>query len=224
LFHQSLTPQAVLARIRDDPTLSDAMRQQALTLVEPIGQSRVRQEAERKVRSLFDKPLSRSEVRAQLRADPALSEPVRQEALALAERVVESPNTFNRASRAVASRPGAEPSAYRLALQRAEIACRLMPFEGSYLTTFGMAQYRLGMYPETLTTLTHADELNRAAHGGPIPADLALLVMTRYQLRDKERAQASLDQLRATMQKPNWVRDEEAQALWKEAEALLSGP
>jgi tetratricopeptide (TPR) repeat protein len=223
LFDQSLTSEAALARIRDDPTISDAVRQQALSLVELFVQSRVRQEAEKVVQSLFRKPLFRSEVRTQLRADPTLSEPVRHEALALAERMVESPSLLNRASRAVTSRPGAEPSAYRQALQRAEIACRLMPFEGSYHTTLGMALYRLGKYSEALTTLTRADELNQAAHGDPVPADLALLAMTRFQLRDKDRAQASLDQLRAAMQKPNWARNEEAQALRKEAEALLSG-
>ncbi len=223
LFDQSRTPEAVQARIRDDRTIRDAVRQQALTLVEPFEQSRVNQEAEQKVRALFLKPLFRSEVQAQLRTDRTLREPLRQAALALAERMVESPAAFNRASRTVASRPGAEPAAYRLALQRAEIACRLMPFEGSYHTTLGMALYRLGKYPEALTTLTHADELHQAAHGGPDPADLALLAMTRYQLRDKDRAHASLDRLRETMQQPNWARNEEAQALRKEAEALLSG-
>ena len=58
-----------------------------------------------------------------------------------------------------------------------------MPFEGPYQTTLGMAQYRLGKYQEALTTLTHADELNQAAQGGPVPADLAFLAMCRYQMR-----------------------------------------
>jgi hypothetical protein len=222
LFAQSPAPEAVSARVRDY-AISDAVRQQALTLVEPFRRNRVRQEAEKVVQTLFRKPLFRSEVLAHLRADPALSEPVRQEALALAERFVEYPYHLDRVSRAVASRPGAEPSAYRLAAQRAEIACRLMPFEGSYHTTLGMAQYRLGKYQEALTTLTRADELNQAAQGSPVPADLALLAMTRYQMREKDRAQASLDQLRETMQKPNRARNEEAQRLLKEAEALLLG-
>ena len=141
---------------------------------------------------LFGKPLLRSDVLAHLRADPVLSEPVRQEALALAERWVEFPTSLNRASRDLAGRPGAEPSAYRLAVQWAEIACRLMPFEGSYHTTLGMAQYRMGKYQEALTTLTRADELNQTAHWGPVPADLAFLAMSRYQMRERDRAQQSL--------------------------------
>jgi WD40 repeat protein/tRNA A-37 threonylcarbamoyl transferase component Bud32 len=222
LFAQSPTPEAVSARIRDY-AVSDAVRHQALTLVEPFWRNRVRQEAEREVAPLFRKPLFRSEVLAHLRADPALSESVRQEALALAERFVEFPYHLDRVSRAVASRPGADPSAYRLAVQRAEIACRLLPFEGSYHTTLGMAQYRLGRYPAALATLTRADEVNRAAHGAPAPADLAFLAMSRYQLRERDRAQASLTQLREALQRPNWARNEEAQRLLKEAEALLAG-
>jgi WD40 repeat protein len=222
LFAQAQTPLAVSGRVRDY-AISDGMRQQALTLVEPLWRNRVRDEAEQKVGSLFVKSLLRSEVLAHLRTDPVLSEPVRQDALALAERFVENPAILNRASRAVASQPGAKPCAYRLAVQRSEIACRLMPFEGSYHTTRGMAQYRLGKYQEALNTLTHADELNQAAEGGSVPADLAFLAMTSYQMRQRDRAQASLTQLHETLQKPDWARDEEAQRLLKEAEALLAG-
>ena len=161
LFTQTPNQEAVSARIRDC-AISDTVRQRALSLVEPFWRYRVRQEAEREVRPLFVKGLFRSEAVASLRANPALSEPVRQEALALAERFVESPFYLNLVSRAVAARPDAEPSAYGLALKRAEFACRLMPFEGSYHTTLGMAQYRLGMYQEALTTLTRG----RAQPGG----------------------------------------------------------
>jgi hypothetical protein len=223
LFAQSPAPESVLARVRDDATLSDAVRRRALTLVESFWQIRVRQEAERMVGALFRKPLFRSEVLAQLRADPDLNEPVRKSALALAERWVENPTALNRFSRQAASRPDAEPAAYRLAMQRAEIACRLMPFEGAYHTTLGMAQYRLGMYQEALNTLTHADKLNEAAQRGPNPADLAFLAMTRYQMRQKDQAQASLDHLRETMQKPIWTQNPEAKSLLKEADALLNG-
>jgi hypothetical protein len=224
LFDQSPVPESVLARVRGDATISDAVRQRALTLVEPFWQNRVRQQAEREVADLFLKLLFRSEVIEHLRADPDLSEPVRQEALALAGRWVERPATLNRVSREVACKPGAEPAAYRLAMQRAEIACRLMPFEGSYHTTLGMAQYRLGKYPEALATLTHADKLNQAAQRDPTPADLAFLAMTRYQLCENDQAQASLEHLRETMQKPIGARNkEEAQSLLKEVEALLTG-
>jgi tetratricopeptide (TPR) repeat protein len=222
LFAHSPAPESVSARVRDY-AVSDAVRQRALSLVEPFWRNRVRQEALRAVRSLFGEPLFREEVLASLRADPALSEPVRLEALALAERFVESPMILNRASRAVAGQPGARPSAYRLAVERAELACRLMPFEGSYHTTLGMAQYRLGKYEEAVTTLTRADELNQAAHGVPVPADLIFLAMSRSQLRERDQARASVTRLREALRKPNWARGGEAQRLLKEAEAFLGG-
>jgi dipeptidyl aminopeptidase/acylaminoacyl peptidase len=223
LFTRLPDAREVSARVQSDATISDAVRQQALTQVELFWRNQVRQQAEKVVVLLFRKPLFRSEVVAHVRADPVLSEPVRQEALALAERWVEYPEILNRLSRAVAYRTGAERSAYVLALERAELACRLMPFQGPYHTTLGMAQYRLGKYQEALTTLTRADELNQAAQGGHAPVDLAFLAMASYQMREKDRAQASLNRLRETMQKPNSAGDEEARGLLKEAEALLDG-
>ena len=47
--------------------------------------------------------------------------------------------------------------------------------------------------------------------------------MARYQMGEKDRAQASLNQLRELMQRPHSPRNEEAQSLLKEAEALLAG-
>ncbi|MHB1556720.1 MAG: WD40 repeat domain-containing serine/threonine protein kinase [Isosphaeraceae bacterium] len=222
LFDRLPTAEAISARVRDYP-VGDAVRQRALALVEPFWRERVRRDAEAAVRSRFRMALLQHEVLASLRADRSLSEPVRQEALALAERCVGFPKVLEQASRAVVARPDAEPAAYRLALQRAEVACRLLPFEGSYHTTLGMAQYRLGKYPEALATLTHADDLNRAALGGPVPADLAFLAMTRYQMHEAAQAQAALTELRETVARSQWARNAEAQRLLKEAEVLLAG-
>jgi eukaryotic-like serine/threonine-protein kinase len=222
LFGQSLSPEVVSARLKDY-AISDAVRERAVNLVEPIWQSRVRQDAERVVHSLFAKPLFRSEVLERLRADRVLSESVRREALALGERYVQFPSVLDHASREGAGRPGADPSAYRLALKQAELVCQLMPSEGSYHTTLGMAHYRLGHYQEALAELTRTLDLNQATHGGPVPADLAFLAMTRFRIGESDRARASLTELRETMQKPNWARNEEAQRLLKEAESLLAG-
>src|SRR5262249_36097657 len=133
-FAKRLPPDAVLTRIRGDATLGDAVRHRALALVEPFERGRVRAEAESQVRALFNKPLFRSEVLAHLRADTALRAPVRQEALALADRYVENPTVLNQASRAVVRQPGADPAACGRALRQAELACGLLPFEGAYHT------------------------------------------------------------------------------------------
>src|SRR5262249_54043570 len=88
LLSERLPKGDVLARIGDDPNISDSVRQRALGLVEPSWQGQVRQEAARKVGLLFAKRLFESEVIEQLRADATLSEPVRATALALAEKWV----------------------------------------------------------------------------------------------------------------------------------------
>jgi WD40 repeat protein len=224
LLAKSSAQAEVLNHLRNDATLGDGLRQRALDLVEPLWQGRVRAEAEDKVRLLFAKPLLRAEVLEQLRADSSLSPPVRQTALALAERYVGGPTWPYEAARAGARRPGAAPDTYRRALRFAETLCRRLPFEGTYRTTLGVLQYRLGQHPEALATLTQAAGLNEAERGGPVPADLAFLAMTRYQLGEKEQARALLGRLRETMQKPNWRGNEEGQDFLKEAEALLAGP
>ena len=110
----------------------------------------------------------RPEVLASLRGDAALSEPVRQEALALAEqRPGDTRSVSTRASRTVVRRPDAEPAAYRLALRQAEAACRLVPQDGEFLTTLGMAQYRVGQYAEAVATLTQADRIRTDPWNGP---------------------------------------------------------
>ena len=74
----------------------------------------------------------RREVLETLRTDSALSEPVRREALALAENMREDPQRVNQASSSVVRSPGAEPAAYARASRLAEVACRLSPRNGVF--------------------------------------------------------------------------------------------
>jgi len=220
LFAQSLPVAEVLDRIRYDPTLSAQVRQRALEQAAPYGRCLVAHEAERQVHALYDQPLLRPEVLERLRSDPALSEPVRQQALALAESVPENPWSFDRASRTVVRQPGAAPAAYRMALRQAEAACRLIQERGDLLTTLGMAQYRVGLYPEAVATLTQADRINSVAPNGSIPADLAFLALAQHRLGQPDQARAALGRLRELMKKPEQALDEEARAVLREAEAI----
>src|SRR5262249_39833044 len=95
---------------------------------------------------------------------------------------------------------------------------------GDYLNTLGVAQYRVGQYPEALETLTRADRLNGAHSKTPQPPDLAFLALTQHQLGQEEQAQATLARLREALQLPRWAKAAEAHALLREAEALLAGP
>jgi WD40 repeat protein len=181
-----------------------------------------KREAVRLVESLFGQHVRKPNVLAQLQGDRKLDEPLRQEALALAACYVYDPEQLNVSSWAVVHRPGAAASAYSRALLQAEEACRQDPGNGDYLNTLGVAQFRAGRYQEAVDTLTRSDRLNAARVGNSIPGDLAFLAMAHHRLGHKEQAQTALDHLRATMKKPYWAQEAEAQAFLRETEAFLA--
>ena len=153
----------VLDRIRDNPSLDAEVRRRARDLAEAHGELLLDQEAERVVNGLYERLLLRPEVRASLRADKTLREPMRQRALALVEQIPESPSRLNDVSWSVARQRDASPEAYRLALRQAEAACRLEPGNGALLNALGVAQFRSGLYGEAVATLTQSDRLNSGA-------------------------------------------------------------
>jgi hypothetical protein len=186
------------------PTPEIVTRRRALALVEP----------------LFGKLLMREDVLKSLRDDAALREPVRTQALMLAERYRVDATRLNNASWSVVRLPDAEAAAYRLALRQAETACRQSPEYGVFLNTLGVAQYRVGQYREAVATLTHADELDSVTDQGSTPAELAFLAMAQHCLGQTEKARAALSRLREAMKKPQWAKDQKAHAFLREAEVL----
>jgi len=221
LFDRGLPMAEVLARIRHDATLGAAARQRALALAEPFGYSLMTRQAERLVASLYAKAMFRPEVLESLRRDATLSEPVRRRALALAEQIPENPGSLEGASQALVRQPDAEPAAYRLALRQAEAACRLVPNDGVFLTTLGMARYRVGQYEEAVAALVQADRIRTDNWNGlSFPADLAFLALSRHRLGQTDQARALLSRLRETMKGPQWTLDGDAEGWLHEAEAI----
>jgi WD40 repeat protein/tRNA A-37 threonylcarbamoyl transferase component Bud32 len=216
---KALTWDELRTGLARDGTVGGAVRRQALALAEQTWQARVRAEAERLVVARFVKHLLRSEVRESLRASPVVSEPVQQEALALAARFVENPYLLDKASRTLVRPPEAGAADCARALRLAERACALASYEGRYHTTLGMALYRLKKYVECVKALMQADQMNMAA-GGPVPADLAFLAMAQLRLDQQPQALATLERFREVMKRGRWAKDEESLAYAREAEAL----
>src|SRR5262249_5181047 len=129
----------IVTHLRNEAMVSEAVRQQALGLVEHYAAFEV-------VECLFDKEFLRTVVLEKIRADATLSEPVRREALVLAEQHPENANLCNQASWFLVRKPGVDAGAYLRALTLAEAACRLTPDNGNNLNTLGVAQYRMGHY------------------------------------------------------------------------------
>jgi|GEM_PF-6243147 len=97
------------------------------------------------------------------------------------------------------------------------------PTSGNILNTLGVAQDRLGRYGDALATLKHSDELSSKRTKGSLPADVAFIAMSLYHLDKKGEAGKAFERLRRVMSNPKYANDEEAQALLKEAEALIGG-
>ncbi len=211
----------LLARIRDDPTISEPVRHRALALAESRERSMVARQAERVVHALFARPMLRPDVLASLRTDCSLTDRVRQQAIALAEHSSEDAWRLNAASWRAVRDPGAEPAVYRMALQQAEAACRLIPLHGGLLRTLGVALYRTGNYRAAVAALKSADRVNAPAHGGfSAPQDAAVLALAQYRLGEFEQARFALGRLRESMKKTRWLGNDEAQAFLREAETL----
>jgi WD40 repeat protein len=167
--------------------------------------------------------LFKEDVLAHLQGDTTLDEPLRQKALSLADRYREQPGRFNQASLAMVRKPGASQAEYRLALRRAEKACRLLPDRCACFHTLAIAQFRLGQYREAIATLKKTEDFHARTKKGSDANDLAILAMSQYHLGQKDPAQATLRRLRQVMKLPNWGRNDGSRAFLAEAEALIEG-
>ncbi len=221
LFQQSPSLAEVLERVRQDRRITDSVRRQALERAKAHGESLTRRDADALIQSLQPGSWLREELRTAVKAAPDLTEAVRQEALAQAGNYVENAATINQAGRRVVLQIDRPLPEYRLALRRAEVACRVAPNHRDYLTTLGLAHYRLGEYPPALTALRQAEQMYTDAGEPPPPALLSFLGMTLHRQGKGAEARATLDRLRATVQKPQWAAKEEAQALLAEAETTV---
>ncbi len=190
----------------------------------PTSEASALRVAGRRVRSLFEKLLLREDVLERLHNDDALSAPVRNKALILAERYPQDPNHLNNASWEVVRRPDSGTEDYRRALRYAEAACRLMPREPTFINTLGVARYRAGQYREALADLDRSLQINAPRFGGPIPADLAYIAMAQHRLGQTTEARTTLKRLREAMKAQRWSADEESKAFLTEAMALIDRP
>jgi WD40 repeat protein len=166
---------------------------------------------------LFDRPLRRADVRAYVRGCPALTEQVRQKALALAERYQEEPDPrrYLAASWAVVRRPHLNATQYHFALCQARAAREMAAGQPELIALLGAAQYRAGQHADAVETLERA---NRARGLGP--GGLAFLAMAHARAGKKKQAQDVLGRLRQKL-RPAGARSRQDSALLREAEAVV---
>jgi tetratricopeptide (TPR) repeat protein len=175
------------------------------------------------VADLFVQMLLRADVLERLRTLPGMSPSRRQEALAVAQTYPENPNELNKLAWELVKPPGGEMSGHRKALRFSEEACQLEPENGDFVSTLGVACYRVGNYEKALDVLSRSDKINGLREGSR-PTDLAFLAMAHQQLGHTKEAAAKLQLLRERMNDPRFAKDAGAQVFLREAEELLSKP
>jgi tetratricopeptide (TPR) repeat protein len=176
------------------------------------------------VDELYQKSGYYYEVTDKLGTDKTLDEPIRKLALQIANsRKWEDAVKLNKESWEVVSLPDQGTDAYRLALENSEKANRLEPNDPDILKTLGAAQYRLGMYEDTLMTLTKTDKIRTDTDEKPEPANIAFTAMALHKVGRTEEAKVALDRLRTLLKDEQFAQDEQAKALLAEAEKLIEG-
>jgi hypothetical protein len=190
---------------------------------------RVEREAVGLVDFLFDKPLLKPEVLAQIRASKTICDEVRQQALALAEGLPENAVRLREATWEVVRQPGAPADRYRQALRWAEAAHRLDPGDYQCVAILGIAQYRADQYPEALATLTRSGKFIASGKLAGHTVCNIFLTMTHHRLGQKDKALAELNGFRRLFSEhdhwgPWWAKEkEEARPFLREAEMLIEG-
>jgi tetratricopeptide (TPR) repeat protein len=176
------------------------------------------------VADLFGQMPLRADVLERLRTLPGMSPSRRQELLAVARTYPEISHELNTRAWELVKPPGAEMSGYRKAVRHSQEACQLEPENGDFLSTLGVAYYRVGNFEKALDVLSRSEKINALKDKGSNPADLAFLAMTHQQLGHAKEAEAGLQRLRERMNDPRWARNTEAPAFLREAEELLANP
>jgi tetratricopeptide (TPR) repeat protein len=217
LITKPLSPDEMSTAIRKDLTISEAVRQQALTWIAPFLRNHVRCLVE----SLFAKAMLRAEVLAALRADASLHDGVRDEAVALAKTFPENAYALNEASWVVVRRQAGDHAAYERALRQAEAACRVAPEDAGFLGTLGVAYYRVGRYSDAIAALQKC--LPGQTINGMDASARYVLAMSHYRLGDVAKALEDFQRAKDSHQR-NIRRLPDAQFtpwLQKEAETVL---
>jgi hypothetical protein len=206
-------------RITHDPTRSTAVRAAALAMARGFWEMRVNRRAEEIVEPLFSRLFFREDVLDALRAQPAADLEIQAACLKLAETWSESSDDCNEAARRLILKPGQPAASYERGLRLARAACRQEPGVGELLSTLGIAQYRAGLVPEALATLTRSNALNQ----GKKPDDLAFLAMAHQRMGQTLEARAMLDRLRELMRPGHAAigNEIENRAFLAEAEAVV---
>jgi hypothetical protein len=219
LVHRLASDAEVRDCITRDQTRSVAVRAAALEMARGFWEMRVNRRAEEIVGPLFKRLLLHEDVLDALRSQPAADPEVQAACVKLAETWSESSYDCNEAAALLILKPGQPSASYERGVRLAQAACLQEPGVGELLSTLGIAQYRAGLVPEALATLTRSNALNE----GKKPEDLAFLAMAHQRLGQPAEARAILARLRDLMRQERFVggQGDQGRAFLAEAEGVV---
>jgi len=211
-----------ITELRMDTTLEEPVRKLALR----IALSRQWEDARKVVDELYEKRGLYHDVIADLQEDKGLDELVRKQALEIVDdHLWRDADKLRQEAHKVALLPGRGIEAYRAALAKAQQANALDPNNWRIVGILGMAQYRAGLYEETLTAFKRVAEL-RANEGAEVrePVSSAFVAMALHQLGRVDEAKSTLEKLRALHKEDERIaKGAVPKALLAEAEGLIEG-
>ena len=169
---------------------------------------------------LVRKPMLKDEILDQLPKMKTISEPLRQEALALAAALENPSEILALAALDIVKYPDRSEDQYRRALRWLEEANWVSPNDEDVVETLGVALYRLGRFEEAAVTLKRSFDLNKTSD--PVSEnllELIFLAMAQHRLGREEEARKTLAQARD----PKVSRGTISSQLWREAEGADRG-
>jgi WD40 repeat protein/tRNA A-37 threonylcarbamoyl transferase component Bud32 len=185
-----------------------------------------RRAAVERVRSLYSRHMLKADVLAALETNTGLSRDMRAAASEIAERRAESASGLYETAWLTIVHPTGSAQANRKAREQLEAACRVVIDDPDRLALYrralALAYYRNGQAAQAIDTINTVNRTIAGPHpaqdAAPLPMDLAVVAMARYQLRQTADAQAALEDLRKVVQSQRWANDREAHDFLKEAE------
>ncbi|MCB9852848.1 MAG: protein kinase [Phycisphaerales bacterium] len=225
------TPEEVLDLIRHDPKLDPALQQCAqVALLRRSSQNM--EEADRRVRELFNKTKRMNEVIAQIRSNPRYLPSLKTTMLRLANSYARAPQFLNEEAWDIVKLPGRTQEAYEHALELVQRPIVNSQGNGLYLNTLGVAQYRNDDILNAFATLTVSDTINalpqpepnlpyREHYRGRLVGDVAFLLMATARLGLKDEALQLRAELMNMASLPEVRANEDDLAILNEAMIMI---
>jgi len=224
LYEESGFYSEVIDKLMADKTLDESVRETALQIANSRLWEDTREPARKVVDELYKETGFYSDVIEKLKADKTLDESVRETALQIANsRSLEERRELAIEIWNVIRSAGAQIEAYRIALEKAEMANRLRPNSYGTLARVGVAQYRVGAYQDALTTLTESESMQPDYQHPSFLAFKAAKAMALHQLGRDAEARAVLNRAHVLLENWQLAQYYFAQAYVIEAEKLCAG-